>query len=246
MAVQSNLTCTDSGLFKACGKIPFCFTEAGYHCLLLSFLQNFSIKVWDNCGLSHRVAFEHFPCNGLAVGNFYVGNGDVLPPLEMHFCHSIFTAGHSDPRSSCFPSDPRRPRSNAARLEMTPKERGSLSSCFLISISRTCRLPFECRRWMLPAFRGCDGFSAPQCDLVWVELSFCSQRLLWIRWFEHQKPISTCVTREIRSWFWGQRPTSGLCFSPTLNHELARNKAHWKMQIFCRLWKLTPLINLHI
>lgn len=45
LEIQNNLTSTDSGLFKARGKIPFCLTEARYHFLLLSFLQNFSVKV---------------------------------------------------------------------------------------------------------------------------------------------------------------------------------------------------------
>lgn len=229
MAVQSNLTCTDSGLFKACDKIPFCFTEAGYHCLLLSFLQNFSIKVWDNCGVRHRVAFEHFPCSGLAVGNFYVGSGDVLPPLEMHFCHSIFTAGHSDPRSSCFPSASKWHR----------KKEGRLASAYLFS-------PAELAVYHLSVADGCcrlfgAGMSSLHHNAIWCGLScpFAPSDYFGFSGLSTRNPWA-------HVWDWHVRSAPGLCFSPALNDKLARNKAHWKMQIFCRLWKLTPLINLHI
>lgn len=96
--------------------------------------------------------------NGAAVGNLCLNNGDVLPPLEMHFCNSVFTARHFDPYSSWFPSGSQWSRGNAARLTVLKchkKQEGHLASIaiFLLSPAKVSPYPLT----MLSCADGCCG-----------------------------------------------------------------------------------------
>lgn len=83
--------------------------------------------------------FSTAPCNGVVVGNFWLSSGDVLPPLEMRFCNSLFTASSLDPYSSWFPSDVHRSCKYVGRLtalKWREKKDGQVASISLSSLQQ--------------------------------------------------------------------------------------------------------------
>ena len=125
--------------------------------------------------LSSIFPYSTASCNGVAVGNFCLSDGDILPPLEMHFCNSVFTASNFDPYSSWFPSDLHWSCKKVAHLTVLKwheKKEGHLASISIFLFS-----PAKVSLYPLTVLSNADGC----CSLLGAAISTLYNYAIWCR-----------------------------------------------------------------